>query len=545
MGYINSMLLPPDSDSSQGENEHTYGRGTFKPHENYVTYMHMIVNHPAYEGMPNAKKANGRINWQVSTGKSTSLSTDYAARWKWWDRKANDLGLPGSGNENERFTIAARLIHPTKFKSCYICGKLVNIGYYYFNFRLARILNNIMGSEIFQKGMPIDCIFDLQTSELQQHQIVKLLSEKLLERRIYFKEYGFTREAFLNSIHLKSNWLSPGFMANPPDRLDGLHDYCSVECRATKDPGRLAENLRQYNHDRRAFAWWVEGDWNVADSLYNKAGAGVCIVEGCGSSLEKVSPDHVGPLSCGFKQIPLFVPMCSMHNSSKNRRFTKKDVDILLNYERSTDSSVVSWYVRPLWDKFKFLIESDEQAQELSNLMRSTQDLALRVLSFLEREGHYDFLTKILNIDAAYWDISFEDLHTGEFTYSSINRIRNQTNGRKSLATRVVRVAFESLSEYQSKERSQRKLSLQQKGMEEKIIELVKSVKSSKKLESDEELISVVKDIISGFNREEELFQLSISGRTDLRDDEREFLSELIGIFANFSKDMKIESLLE
>ena len=63
-----------------------------------------------------------------------------------------------------------------------------------------------------------------------------------------------------------------------------------------------------YNHDRRSFEWWAEGNWALADALYNKAGPGYCHYPGCNKKLDRVSPDHVGPLACGFKQLP---PICS------------------------------------------------------------------------------------------------------------------------------------------------------------------------------------------------------------------------------------------
>ena len=52
--------------------------------------MEEIVSNDIYADMPNAR-TDGRINWQVSSGKTTSFYAYYEARWKWWERKADEL----------------------------------------------------------------------------------------------------------------------------------------------------------------------------------------------------------------------------------------------------------------------------------------------------------------------------------------------------------------------------------------------------------------------------------------------------------------------
>lgn len=74
-----------------------YGRGTFEAHPNYITYMQKVVANPAYAGMPNAVSEGGRVNWQVSSGRSTSFFKYYRARLSWWEAKADSLGLPHRG----------------------------------------------------------------------------------------------------------------------------------------------------------------------------------------------------------------------------------------------------------------------------------------------------------------------------------------------------------------------------------------------------------------------------------------------------------------
>ncbi|MDA0376269.1 MAG: hypothetical protein O3A80_03095 [bacterium] len=155
----------------------------------------------------------------------------------------------------------------------------------------------------------------------------KIIREIFPERKEFFDKCGVTKDAFEKSNYIRSNYLSPGYMCNPPDRLDGFHDYCNpLGCREKHDPGRSRENLTSYLHDRRVFELWSEGDWVVADALYSLASAGECAL--CGKKVVKVSPDHIGPLSCGFQQLPFFTPTCRSCNSSKNRRMSKKDIKL-------------------------------------------------------------------------------------------------------------------------------------------------------------------------------------------------------------------------
>jgi len=429
---------------------HKYGRGKFEAHPNYIEYMKMIVSHHNYAGMPNAKAADGRINWQVSSGKTTSFYKDYLARKAWWVQKADQLRLPGRNDENDRFTLAARIIHPTGYRVCRLCGESFNVGYFYINHTFAHRLNKDFPALDITKGQSIDD-FLLQLEKIMSDvSIMEYFCSLFPERRKFFKKYGMTKEAFEKSSYIRSYMLSPGFMGNPPDRLDGFHDYHNT-CRKKNDPGRFDDNMRGYNHDRRSFEWWAEGNWALADALYNKAGLGTCSFPGCGKILEKVSPDHVGPLACGFKQLPLFVPTCQNHNSAKNRRFSIRDVYKLLEYENLTQQSVASWQVRAHWDCYKTIVSDDNQTKALSNSLRSLQDMYLRTLWEVRKTGQVRFLITLLKPEYALEEFEFTALDPGNLTFANVKTQKKITKLRKSLAARIVRIAFEALAEYASK----------------------------------------------------------------------------------------------
>lgn len=436
---------------------HSYGRGKFDTHPKYVEYMQAIVEHPNFSGMPNAVSAEGRINWQVSSGKTTSFYKDYLARKEWWTQKVKALGLSENGTDKGLFTVAARLINPTGYRPCRLCGREMNVGYFYLNHNFSKKLEKDFPGLSFEKSSSIsEAIETIQSSPVSS-----LLSGKFdryfPERSDHFATYGITERAFEASNHLKTTKLSPGYMGNPPDRLDGFHDYC-LNCRKKNDPGRHDENMRTYNRDRRAFVWWAQGNWALADKLYNSAGPGRCAFDGCTEYLDKVSPDHVGPLACGFKQLPLFVPSCPRHNSAKNRRFLYSDVVKLLEYEKKTRSSVASWQVRAHWDAFKNKISSDNQALALSNSMRSLQDMYFRVLHDLLELQKDRFLATLLHPEYAIFDYTFQKLDTGSLTFESFTETENLSELRLLQRVRVLRVAFDSLKDYTQKTEDRRKM---------------------------------------------------------------------------------------
>jgi Alw26I/Eco31I/Esp3I family type II restriction endonuclease len=405
--------------------------------------------------MPNAVSENGKINWQVSSGKSTSFYKFYLERFDWWIKKADAYKVHGKGNSDDRFSITARLISPTGYRPCRLCGKSQNVGYFYLNHTLAQYLNRETKTSLFSKKMAIDEAIKILTGIESEAQVQERMFKIFPERSSFFKKHGFSKDAFEKSNYIRSVYLSPGFMCNPPDRLDGFHDYCHL-CRATKDPGRSPENLKSYLHDRRVFELWSDGDWLVADALYNSAGPGKCYI--CGKKLKKISPDHVGPLACGFKQLPLFLPTCGPCNSSKNRRMFLSDIKILVDYEKSTGESVASWQVQPLWDKYKLVVKNDRDAKELSDYMRAVQDFYLRTLYSLFENGYSEFLVTILHPEYALFKVQFKGLDSSNLTFAGFTKMPINTKLRNSLSNRIIRIAFEELLVYQDKSIVDRKV---------------------------------------------------------------------------------------
>ena len=142
---------------------------------------------------------------------------------------------------------------------------------------------------------------------------------------------------WLNDFYIPSepSLLSPGAMSNAPDRLDGFHTYNRC-CRSTADKGRSKSNLASYSTDRRAFEYWVDGNWveaNMAMGLF-RSDAEVQQIPCMNDDGQTYHPlpcaaDHIGPISLGFSHRPVFQPLCTPCNSAKNNRMYYSDVQKL------------------------------------------------------------------------------------------------------------------------------------------------------------------------------------------------------------------------
>ena len=324
------------------------------------------------------------------------------------------------------------------------------------NANFAKSWNTLVGKPLFEKTMPIYEAIPILIREIgldkAREEVLVSFPEKAGDISIF--DSGKYEAFFSKSQYIRSTKLSPGYMGDCPHRLDGIHDYCTF-CRKRNDPGRSDENMRTYNHDRRAFMWWAEGDWKVADALYNSATSGTCV--NCGRTVKKISPDHVGPLSCGFQQNAFFEPLCGRCNSAKNRRFTFDNVISLIDYEERTGESAASWQVRTLWNAAKEEMQDDSTVKILSNYMRAMQDYYLRTLNYIASLGYYEFLSTYLHPEYANYAIRFIKLNASTLTFDKVEKKYQPTNGSRSLAARSVRIAYEELAEYCAKPTAKRK----------------------------------------------------------------------------------------
>ncbi|MFA5393821.1 MAG: hypothetical protein WC081_03520 [Candidatus Ratteibacteria bacterium] len=235
----------------------------------------------------------------------------------------------------------------------------------------------------------------------------------------------------------KKGSLSPGAMSNAPDRLDGFHSY-NLCCRANQDTGRHKSNLARYGEDRRAYENWAEGDWKAASWLMRDF------------QKHDVSPDHLGPISLGFKHTPRFRPLSRAANSARNNRMTFNDVQLLIEEEKKED--VISTHSKYIWDLLKNRVVDDAGALQLSKLMRENLHYVLSIFSFLAERNYKDFLIKyFLHPEYADYSIEFEGFDPNTGNYTRMIKTKGIKKQYENNVGRYIRISFDSLEQYSQK----------------------------------------------------------------------------------------------
>lgn len=406
------------------------------PHPKGLEYQEYIVNHENYKGMPVNRKSNGQVKWVA-----TIKTQEGKQRIEFWEKKRLEYGIEAESvlDAGIRQKVAFTN-HPSKKHTCLFSGSELYIDYRY-----------LSPSKVDQVNKAYDS--DLRYYELDVFETCDILygnDECKMFAKIMGIDTAFSSIDGLNTILKKeyvdkeySPYVSPGVMSNSPDRLDGYHSY-NADVREITDTGRYKDNLKKYTQDRRVYEMWSGGNWKMADRLY------ATFVK------NKVSPDHIGPMSLGFAHRPKFQPMTANQNSSKGNRMSYNDVQVLLMDERKGET-VITWHSKHIWDKFKNKVNNDLEAIKLSSIMRANLHHVLIIFSMIKEKGYSDFLMRFLNPEYSYYDYEFNGFNPKDGTYEKV--IRKELNGKnqKNNADRYIRIAFEKLDEYMDKDNRKNK----------------------------------------------------------------------------------------
>lgn len=396
--------------------------------QEFTDYQNFITNHPAYSGMPNPAEKKGSIAWVSPT--KTSLGM---ARIEWWMLQKQALVLKGLLLPDAKISDVARFIHPTKEKPCQTCGRSLSIEYIYLNTNGCKALKKQFINLNISEFSTIKEVFGQINDKYGGDGLEKLI--KLFELHPLSKTVGEIEAEFKKT---KMGFISPGVMSNAPDRFDGFHSYNKC-CRSKQDTGRSKENLSKYGEDRRAYENWADGDWKAASWLMKEF------------SKHGVSADHIGPISLGFCHAPFFAPMTKKENSAKNNRIRLTDVQKLIELE-SKGNQIISWHTKPIWDKLKFSIDCDDDALELSKLLRKHLHRVLLVLNELKERGNHTFLKSLLNPEYAFYSIDVVGFNPFTGCYEKIEKTKGALTQYSRNAERYIRIAFESLEQYKKKD---------------------------------------------------------------------------------------------
>lgn len=431
----------------------------------FSKYKEFIASHPAYSGMPDLRYPDSRIQWETpSNRKSGEFKDSHDKRLQWWKNKAAEIGI--STTEDKWISKVAKRIHPTGIRPCPVCGKELEIRYAYLSKRFIKRVHLLDFYNNDIEMTEITHILDFVTEFITEyknhaiHTLPILLSCKEAPDIPKLSTLSEWLEWIDQKyIPLEPSMLGPGSMSNAPDRLDGFHyNRC---CRKKTDKGRSDANLASYSKDRRAFENWSDGNWITANMLMGYIKSNPALrQEPCanfGDAHEHPLPcdaDHIGPISLGFCHRPEFQLLCSPCNSAKNNRLYFSDVQHLIAVE-STGETVTTWYATPIWNLCKNKVTNAETALRLSKIMRDNRNIALMLLSKFMTSGECLFLLSLLNLQYADYQYQiipdsqeiYNHIVTVDFTYET-SSLRYVTIQKR----RKIRIAFESLSDYATKD---------------------------------------------------------------------------------------------
>ena len=435
------------------------------PNEVFERYEEEIVTDPAYAGMPDLYKADGGIQWEAPSNRGAGqFQFTHDKRLAWWKKKAEEVEI--STSEDKWISKVAKLIHPTKQKPCKCCGRIMDIRYCYLS---SILIKRIMKLPYVTDELEVDyCtnILDLvvEFESLYGEERLNDLGCCLKCKAVPSIPFFDSTEDFiewLSDFYIPSepSLLSPGAMSNAPDRLDGFHTYNRC-CRSTADKGRSKSNLASYSTDRRAFEYWVDGNWveaNMAMGLF-RSDAEVQQIPCMNDDGQTYHPlpcaaDHIGPISLGFSHRPVFQPLCTPCNSAKNNRMYYSDVQKLIAAEQD-EEDIASWYCAPVWNRLKNLVETPDDAVKLSRVLRDNRHNAMMLLERLMLDGHLVFLTTFLNLLYANYEYDISDWWMDDKSAVYVNfSVRPSTLEYSRIKkARRIRVAFQALSTYAQKE---------------------------------------------------------------------------------------------
>ena len=407
-----------------------------KWNDRFIAYMNMIVNHPNYKGLPIKRKNDGSLSW-IATAKS-EIGEE---RIEWCLEKADELGFDRRAGVYADVMLA---IHPTKWKVCQTCGRLMSLYYHYPNANFVKALNKDFSANFTDCDHISDIWDTLIESGVKKLDLARYLITK---GDLDLNPSDTSKEEIIDALELacrKGNkkLLGPGAMSNFPDRYDGFHTYNRC-CRSSQDKGRSKENLKSYTKDRRAYEYWSDGNIHAANQFMGSP------------FFDGISADHIGPISLGFIHDPHYLqPMPTADNSAKRDRFQIEDIEKIIETHKRTQIYPMSWYSKLIWEYILSNYKShsnivatvyrDALKQNMANFMYILWNILENCPTYGE-----DFLEqKLLAQHYDCFNYSYEFNANGEIIFQ---HPRHFTDRSRNEIERYKRIAINSVYDYNDK----------------------------------------------------------------------------------------------
>lgn len=445
--------------------------------EKFIEYMNFIIHHENYRGLPIQKKSNGSYSW-IAPAKGDIGKK----RIEWAKSRMKELHI--SAKDNSPYAKLMFEIHPTKQKVCQICGKTMSLYYIYINTNFAKSIKKAFNYNSDTTQSLYDVCKDLKALKFTDEKIKQFLIKSFP----IDVDTSNSLDAIINKCEISCRTgfckkLGPGAMSNFPDRFDGFHTYNRC-CRSKEDRGRSKENLRTYGKDRRAYEYWSDGN--------------ICAANNFMSSVFFIgtSADHIGPISLGFVHDPHYLQtMSSGENSSKRDKLTFEDIQSLISIEKSTGIPAISWFSFYIWDYIKSnYIKNKKCIPIYREILKQNMSNYMFILWTIHKKcktkGKNFLINTFLKPKFSFFDYDYSFNANGEIIKKSP---RHKTDASKGEIDRYVRIAFESINDYNSKENRSLKHSLDKEDLVQldKICSLINSKAKEKDIQKQLENLIV------------------------------------------------------
>ncbi len=404
--------------------------------EKFLEYMNFIINHPNYKDLPISKKSDGSYTW-IAPAKSIIGKK----RIEWAKNKMKDLNI--SEKDNSPYAKLMFEIHPTKEKICQICGKSMSLYYIYINTNFAKTIKKKFNYNADTNQTLFEVCSDLLLLNHTEEELKLFLQNSF---NVSFNEDDSIEKVIKKCEELCRNGnckkLGPGAMSNFPDRFDGFHTYNRC-CRTREDSGRSSENLRTYGKDRRAYEYWSDGNIYAANLFMHS------------HYFIGTSADHVGPISLGFVHDPHYLrPLSVGENSSKRDKLSLSDIQDIIKIESSTKVPAMSWFSYIIWEDIKKnYLENEYTIPIYREILKQNMSNFMFILWYIKtnciKNGKNFLISSFLQpkFDCFNYNYTFD--HYGNIISK---KIRHKTDASKDEFNRYIRIAFESINDYNKKE---------------------------------------------------------------------------------------------
>lgn len=403
----------------------------------FLKYMEMIANNSNYIGLPIERKKDGSLKWIAAAKSETGQG-----RIKWADAKAAERGMQKRAGVYADLMLA---IHPTKWKVCQTCGKMMSLYYHYPNANFLKSLNKQFHCD-FTNCDHISDIWD----ELINRGVKKTdLSTFLINKgSLALNPTTATKDEIIDALEYAcrkgdKKCLGPGAMSNFPDRYDGFHTYNRC-CRSAQDKGRSKENLKSYTKDRRAYEYWSDGNIHAANQFMGS------------SFFDGTSADHIGPISLGFVHDPRYLqPMPKGDNSTKRDRLQIVDIEHIIENEARTGIYPMSWQSKLIWEYIKknYVSNPDKVPTVYRDALKQNMTNYMHILRVIlencPNNGEAFLVNAFLEPNYKYFEYSYSFNEKGEITHKEP---RHFTGRNVNETERYVRIAIESVYDYSEKD---------------------------------------------------------------------------------------------